>query len=123
MTMTEDGWVLACESADVGERPRAAQVDGRALVLWRSAGGRLSALDDECPHQGNALSLGTVVGGSLRCAFHGWEVGTDGWCDRAGMATASHPVKEVDGGVWVRLCHPRRPARTPASRDARSDDR
>ena len=33
-----------------------AMVDDQDLVVWRSAGGRLAAWDNRCPHRGMALS-------------------------------------------------------------------
>jgi phenylpropionate dioxygenase-like ring-hydroxylating dioxygenase large terminal subunit len=85
------------------ESVRRLVIGGRALVVWRSARGRVVVLDDRCPHQGNELSNGTVVGEALRCSVHGWEVGTDGWCDRAGAAARQHRAQERDGVLLVEI--------------------
>jgi len=103
----EAGWVAVCEEAALGTTPKAAHVDGRSLVVWRTVTGRVVALDDRCPHQGNALSGGAVVGEEIRCPAHGWQVGSDGWCDRAGAGVASHAVVERDGTIFVRLARRR----------------
>ena len=100
---TSGGWTAVCSSSELGSGPRAALVGGRAIVVWRSSLGRAVAFDDWCPHQGNRLSDGAVLGTVLRCAGHGWEFGTDGWCERAGIATAVHEVDERDGEVRVRV--------------------
>jgi len=80
----------------------ATSVGSKPIVVWRTMRGRVVALDDSCPHQGNALSAGAVVGESLRCPVHGWEVASDGWCDRAGGATRRHPTRVADGEMYIR---------------------
>lgn len=67
---------------------RSFKVGGRAIAIYNVAG-RFYALRDACPHQGAALSGGTVVGAVrasqpgcyefnprervVRCPWHGWE--------------------------------------------------
>jgi len=46
------------------------EVDGRRIALF-NIGGKLSALDDECPHAGGSLSEGTVEGQEVECPWHG----------------------------------------------------
>jgi phenylpropionate dioxygenase-like ring-hydroxylating dioxygenase large terminal subunit len=76
--------------------------DGQPLVIWRTERGRVVVLDDRCPHQDNPLSTGTVVGERLRCATHGFEVSTDGWCDRAGIGARSHRVRTDAVSIYVK---------------------
>lgn len=71
------------------------------------------AFADRCPHRSARLSLGTVDGSELRCAYHGWRFGSDGGCvsipaapgqpvpDRA--RAEAYEVKVAYGLVWVRL--------------------
>ncbi len=35
--------------------------------------GKLSALDNRCPHQGGPLGEGSIENGLLRCPWHGWD--------------------------------------------------
>lgn len=101
-----EGWVFVCADAELGATPKAVWAD-RQLVVWRTAAGKLVALDDKCPHQGGALSAGVVVGEAIRCPMHGWEVAADGWCDPAGAGVAAHEVAARDGGIFVRVARRR----------------
>ena len=104
-------WYVACQSADLAEKPLARSVLGVPLVLFRDGAGRAAALLDRCPHRNVPLSLGRVVqGGRLECAYHGWQFEGSGRCvhvpglladatrDRRTPAAA---VREQDGLVWV----------------------
>ena len=92
-------WHPVALSADVADKPVAAQLLEQALVLWRDAQGAVHAWADKCPHRGAKLSLGRVVHGALgnanssgnaaqsvlECAYHGWQFG-------AGIGGASAAV-------------------------------
>lgn len=93
---------MVARADEVAPGPIARSVGGRPIVLWRTSAGRLSALADSCPHQGNTLSDGTVVGSQLICRKHGWAVASDGWCDQVAAGTRSYPVREEGGLVLVR---------------------
>jgi phthalate 4,5-dioxygenase len=64
-----------------GARPiRPVRIFGEDLVLFRGEGGQLGLLDRHCPHRGADLAFGRAEAGGIRCAFHGWLLGTDGRC-------------------------------------------
>lgn len=111
----EDGlfrqsWYALCKSADV---PKGAVVgrdflDGR-VVIYRGIDGVAQVLSAYCPHIGADLSLGTVSGNELRCAFHHWEYNRDGRCIRTGIGDPPppraclfrFPTVEQFGVVWA----------------------
>lgn len=97
-----DGWTVVARSDEIDPGPVACALHGRPIVVWRTAAGRLSALADSCPHQGNSLSDGVVAGHELVCRTHGWPVASDGWCDRAAGGTRAYAVREDHGDVLVR---------------------
>lgn len=104
-------WHDVAASVDVA--PRAVlgvEVDGRDLVLWRSAHGTLCAVDRRCPHlDADLVAEGVVDGGELVCGMHFWRI------DRAGhvakvnvrgrrdhkVVVAAAACREVDGRVQV----------------------
>ena len=54
--------------------------DGRALVEVEGTevavfvvDGRAHAFANACPHEGNPLHEGEILGDTLTCAFHGWK--------------------------------------------------
>jgi len=58
--------------------------DGRALVEVEGTevavfvvNGRPHALANACPHEGNPLHEGEILGDTLTCAFHGWKFDLD----------------------------------------------
>jgi phenylpropionate dioxygenase-like ring-hydroxylating dioxygenase large terminal subunit len=108
-------WVAVAGTGDVGTAPVAVTLDGVPLVLLRvHPDGPVVAYRDRCPHRLVPLSAGTVVGGALRCAYHGWEFASDGRCvnlpsQPPGSAVpprahlpAGPPVREESGTVWLR---------------------
>jgi nitrite reductase/ring-hydroxylating ferredoxin subunit len=77
-------------------------VDGDAIVVFR-AEGRVYALAGACPHEGNPLVDGEILGPTLTCAYHGWRFDLEtGACLLGTEAVRRYPVEERDGAVWVR---------------------
>jgi nitrite reductase/ring-hydroxylating ferredoxin subunit len=83
---------------------------GRAVV---DAGGReivvlrveeeLYAFDNACPHEGNPLVEGEVLGDVLECAYHGWrfDLGT-GACLHGAEPARRYEVQLA--GDELRIC-------------------
>ncbi len=105
-------WFIACTSAQLGSAPLSVAVQNRPLVLFRARGGAPSALVDRCPHRNVPLSMGTVRGGELECAYHGWRFDGAGQCVAVpGLVDGEISLKsrcaehfaarELDGFVWV----------------------
>ena len=105
-------WQPAMYARDLADRPAHAVVLGQPLVITR-LGGEVCVFPDLCVHRGSALSLGTIEGNQLRCAYHGWTYGPDGVCTsipaRFGMNVPSRArltrylAVEKSGMIWVCL--------------------
>ncbi len=112
-------WHPVAWAHEVAAEPIGVMLLGEPLVVLRRPSGELSVFVDECPHRGAPLSLGSVVGDDLVCAFHGWRFGRDGaaTCIPAlgpdalipSRARLGRPadVCERYGIVWVALDAPR----------------
>jgi phenylpropionate dioxygenase-like ring-hydroxylating dioxygenase large terminal subunit len=82
---------------------------GQPLVLFRTEGGEVSALEDRCCHRAMPLSEGVVVGERIRCPYHGLEFGTNGACVHIPAqnkiprtARVRHfPLVEKDALLWI----------------------
>lgn len=104
-------WYAAALSAEI--QPGALlkrTVLEESLVIFRPEQGRLAALEDRCPHRNAALSLGTVIGGTLQCGYHGLRFDRAGRCvHMPGQARApshpfsarSYPALDAHGYAWV----------------------
>ncbi len=91
------GWAVLDASSRVGA-PRAMEVAGRALVVWRAPDGPRAA-PEACPHMGASLCDGHVDDdGRVVCPWHGLALGDRPRGDWA-------PLPTHDDGVltWVRL--------------------
>jgi nitrite reductase/ring-hydroxylating ferredoxin subunit len=70
-------------------------VNGRPLLLIRM-GDRVCAYEDRCPHQGMALSRGTLDGHTLTCCAHHWQFDVR---DGAGINPANTRLRSVPVSV------------------------
>ncbi len=82
---------------------------GHDIVLFRTAAGRLAAMDAHCPHLGAHLGQGRIDGETVVCPFHGFAFSTSGECvstpyDGKPPPTCrnrSWALRETDGLVLV----------------------
>jgi phenylpropionate dioxygenase-like ring-hydroxylating dioxygenase large terminal subunit len=113
-------WHPVAFAAELGPEPMPADLLGEPLVLWRGRDGSARAMSDLCVHRGTALSLGTVNGDEIVCAYHGWRYDAGGRCVAipqladptrvpAKARVAAFRVQERYGLIWVALAEPRWP--------------
>jgi nitrite reductase/ring-hydroxylating ferredoxin subunit len=82
---------------------------GTRVVIYRDATGQIVVQSAWCPHLGADLSVGELVDGRLRCAYHHWRFDTKGVCAHIptrdkippGARIATYPSAEAWGLVWA----------------------
>ena len=79
------------------------EAEGHEIVILR-VDGEFHAFDNACPHEGNPLVEGEVLGDVLECAYHGWrfDLGT-GACLVGDEAARRYSVEVVGGDLRVHL--------------------
>jgi len=107
-------WYVAALPGEVTSAPLARRILNEKVVIFRTIAGRVTALQDRCPHRLLPLSRGRVVGEHLQCGYHGAEFSADGKCvlvpgqpevpDNAGIR--SYPAEEKYGLVWIWMGEP-----------------
>lgn len=108
-------WQAIALSEQIGpESPIRVCTDGDEYALFRDAKGVVRALEDRCPHRRVPLSLGKVINGDLRCAYHGWTFnGASGKCTQipnlsekesvpASYKVTRFDVTELNGFIYLR---------------------
>ncbi|NLR69479.1 aromatic ring-hydroxylating dioxygenase subunit alpha [Novosphingobium sp. ERN07] len=115
MIHVRNAWHVACWAMDLQvAKPFALTMAGDPVVIFRTEGGRLVALEDRCVHRLAPLSLGRCEGESLRCMYHGFRFAADGTCVEipgqdmipASARVRSYPVQERHSWIWVWLGDP-----------------
>ncbi|MDP9900029.1 aromatic ring-hydroxylating dioxygenase subunit alpha [Variovorax ginsengisoli] len=109
-----EAWYPLAWSRDVGRNLITRRVLEDDLVVYRTEGGAVAALEDACPHRLAPLSIGRLLGDTVECGYHGLTFDCDGRCTHApGMprppASArvrSFPTAESMGMVWVWMGDP-----------------
>ncbi len=79
---------------------------GGKLYCVTSVGGRLSVMDNVCPHRGGPLGTGVIDDGKLICPWHGWQ-----FDPATGKATQipqvevpAYPVMVEGEDVFIEIC-------------------
>ena len=101
-------WYVACTPDELEAKPLGRKICSQTMVFFRADDGKVSALEDFCPHRGAPLSLGFVKNGQLTCGYHGLQVKADG--NVAAMpeqkvqnfpCVRRYPCEERHGFIWV----------------------
>ena len=107
-------WHPLLLSRELGTRPVARRLAGQAIVLFRTASGRVGAVAEACSHRRLSLAVGRVQGEDLVCAYHGWRFDPEGAirCPLMPGHRQNHQafqVGEAHGLIWVREASGPRP--------------
>ena len=90
--------------ADVLAGGRAVVDAGDREIVVLRVDGALHAFDNACPHQGNPLADGEVLGDMLECVYHGWRFDlATGACLVGDEAARRYPVELVDEELRIQL--------------------
>ncbi len=69
------------------------------VAIFRTAGDRVFALDDRCPHKGGPLSEGIVHGNQVTCPLHAWVFSLEtGMAQGADEGMVQTYLVKVEGG-------------------------
>ena len=93
-----NGWFVVAFSRDVPKgRVHVVRYMDQPVALFRTASGRLAAVDGYCPHLGASFeNMGSVVGEELRCGAHDFRFDCQGSCTHAYGA----PLATVHLRTW-----------------------
>lgn len=82
---------------------KAVIVNDHPIVIFR-VGNRFVAVVDRCPHAGAPLSIGTLRGEEVTCAWHGWTFNVlegNSVPDAPGFQLTSVPLKVEGSEIFV----------------------
>ena len=91
----QNHWYAVASERELDRGPVGRTLLNRRLAIYRDASGGVVAVPDRCPHREAPLSAGSVADGRLRCAYHGWEFGAGGRCERIPSADPAFPIPET----------------------------
>src|SRR5258708_17539718 len=113
-TATEAGfhrsWYPLCLARDLAaDKVIGRDFLGTRVVAYRDPAGKPVVQSAWCPHLGADLSVGQIVDGRLRCAYHHWSFDVSGACadiptgDKIPAAARifTYPAAEAWGLVWA----------------------
>jgi nitrite reductase/ring-hydroxylating ferredoxin subunit len=89
----------------------ALDADGRAVVEHGGheialflVDGKVHALANTCPHEGNPLVEGELLGPTLTCAYHSWKFDLEtGACLFGDEPARVYPAELRDDEIWIGL--------------------
>jgi phenylpropionate dioxygenase-like ring-hydroxylating dioxygenase large terminal subunit len=106
-------WYPVAFAHEVGAKPFGVKLLDERVVLFRLSDGKVSAARDLCLHRGVPLSMGSIEGDNLICAYHGLRYDNEGRCVcipahpgapiPSKLQLQTYPVEERYGLVWIRL--------------------
>jgi nitrite reductase/ring-hydroxylating ferredoxin subunit len=103
-------WYPLALSGEIGPDTLAGQdFLGSRVIIYRDAQGNAVVQSAWCPHLGADLSVGRLVDGNVRCAYHHWSFDGTGRCvhipagDKIppGARIATYPTEEAFGLIWA----------------------
>ena len=97
--------VRVCSKGDLPRVGEAKEFNaGSKTLCVANVGGRICALDNECPHQGGPLSEGMIEAGKVVCPWHAWAFDpVTGATAEGDEGVAVYPVSIEQDEVFVSL--------------------
>src|SRR5689334_14254525 len=88
-----ESWFPICLSCEIpaGEIVGVDLLGGR-VIAYRGATGIARVMSALYTHHGSDLSVGDVLGESVRCALHHWKYNADGICDSTKVGDPPPPT-------------------------------
>jgi len=77
--------------------PVVVETPGGDQIAVFAVDGEVFAVDNRCPHEGNPLVQGDVLGRTLVCAFHGWRFDLETGSCLAGLRPVRRYPVVLDG--------------------------
>jgi nitrite reductase (NADH) small subunit/3-phenylpropionate/trans-cinnamate dioxygenase ferredoxin subunit len=91
-------WTSLCDFEELVENEgKYVEIEGFHLAVFLS-GGKISVIDDHCPHAGGNLSGGIVEDGCAICPWHAWAFRLDNGQLRGapGVAVSTYESRVYD---------------------------
>lgn len=109
-----NAWYVAAWDREIADTLLPLQMLGQRLVLFRTADGQVSALEDACPHRKLPLSMGRLQGDQIECGYHGLTFNREGQCTRVPganhvpphLCVRAYPVQARYGLLWIWMGDP-----------------
>ena len=96
-------WVHVPLGALDAEGRTVVEEDGHEIAVFL-VDGRVHAFANTCPHEGNPLVEGELLGTTLTCAYHSWKFDLEtGACLFGEEPVRLYPAELRDGEIWIQL--------------------
>ena len=107
--LVPNAWYVAALSTELGDSPLGRTILNQPVVLFRTPGGGVAALEDRCCHRGFPLRHGRLTGQGIACGYHGLQFDETGRCVAVpgqdtvppGAVILSFPVVERHRMIWI----------------------
>lgn len=108
-TFPLNAWYAVAWGHEIERKLQPRKVCGKDMVLYRTSGGDVAALEDACWHRLLPLSLGHLEGDRVVCGYHGLQFDSGGRCTfmpaqktiNPSARVKSYPIVERHRLVWV----------------------
>jgi phenylpropionate dioxygenase-like ring-hydroxylating dioxygenase large terminal subunit len=105
----KNAWYVAAWGHEIGRALTQRWITAEPVLLYRTEGGRVVAMEDRCPHRRAALSKGQLVGDTVQCGYHGIRFDCSGACVAVpgqddvppALRVRSYAVVEKWQWVWI----------------------
>lgn len=109
MTYPRNCWYVAAMSHEVGRELFPRTLLEWPVLMFRREDGSVAAIEDRCSHRRVSLSLGTLIGDTVQCGYHGLAFDGSGACTKIPnqqripprACIRAYAIEERDGFIWI----------------------
>ncbi len=109
MSYVKNAWYVAGWASEFSHELKRVTIMDEHIVMYRTSGGSVVALEDRCPHRLLPLSKGKLIGDNVQCGYHGMTFDCEGQCVRipgqenvpSSAYVDSYPVQQKNDIVFI----------------------